>query len=77
MFKGKQVHESLITLLKGGVKDNRFVDQSKKFGVDWISKSITAPKTKDSLKNLVTETFIKDKRVQQASTEVCKYFVSH
>jgi len=42
MFKNKQVHESLIILLKGGVKDTRFVEDSKIFGKDWISKAITA-----------------------------------
>jgi hypothetical protein len=46
MFKNKQVHESLIKLLKGAIKDERFVGDSKRFGIDWISKTITAPKTK-------------------------------
>ena len=77
MFKNKQVHESLIILLKGGVKDNRFVDDSKKFGIDWIAKTITAPKSKDSLKELVNETFVKDQRVIQESVNVAKYFVAH
>jgi hypothetical protein len=75
MFKNKVVHESLITMLKGGVKDSRFVDDSKKFGIDWISKTIVAPKTKDSLKELVNETFLRDQRVICSSVEVAKYFV--
>lgn len=50
MFKNKQVHESLIALLKGAIKDKRFVDDSKKFGIDWIQTTITATPTKDSLK---------------------------
>lgn len=37
MFKNKQVHDALIVLLKGGVKDSRFVEDSKVFGKDWIS----------------------------------------
>ena len=64
MFKNKQVHDSLITLLKGGVKDERFVSDSKRFGIDWISKTITAPKTREGLKGLMVETFARDSRVQ-------------
>lgn len=63
MFKNKQVHDSLITLLKGGVKDSRFVEQSKKFGIDWIQSTITSASSKSALKELVTETFMKEKRV--------------
>jgi len=60
MFKNKVVHEALLVLLKGGVRDPRFVAESKTFGIDWISKTITAPKTKGALKELVSETFTKD-----------------
>jgi hypothetical protein len=60
MFKNKTVHDALIVLLKGGVKDHRFVTESKTFGIDWISKTITAPKTKCALKELVAEAFTKD-----------------
>ena len=63
MFKSKAVHESLITLLKGGVKDQRFLEDSKRFGINWIEKTITAEKTKGALKQLVSETFCKDQRV--------------
>lgn len=65
MFKSKAVHESLITLLKGGVKDQRFLEDSKRFGINWIEKTITAEKTKGALKQLVSETFCKDQRVIQ------------
>jgi hypothetical protein len=41
MFKDKIVHDSLIVLLKGGVKDSRFVSDSKTFGIDWIKYTIT------------------------------------
>jgi hypothetical protein len=77
MFKSKQVHESLIKLLKGGVQDRRFVEQSKGFGIDWISKTITSNESKQALKGLVQETFIKDQRVQKVSIDLCKYFVAH
>lgn len=40
MFKSKQVHEALLKLIKGGVKDERFVQDSKKFGIHWISDII-------------------------------------
>ena len=60
MFKNKTVHEALIVLLKGGVRDQRFVAESKVFGIDWISKTITAPETKSALKNLCSEAFTKD-----------------
>ncbi len=60
MFKNKRVHDALLVLLKGGVRDSRFVAESKTFGIDWISKTITAPKTKCALKELVSETFTKD-----------------
>jgi hypothetical protein len=63
MFKNKQVHDSLIKLLKGAIKDERFVGDSKRFGIDWISKTITAPKTKQALKGLMAETFTKDNRI--------------
>jgi hypothetical protein len=63
MFKSKGVHESLITLLKVGVKDQRFIEDSKRFGINWIEKTITAEKTKGALKRLVSETFCKDQRV--------------
>lgn len=36
MFKNKQVHDSLLVLLKGGVRDSRFIGDSKGFGIDWI-----------------------------------------
>lgn len=63
MFKNKQVHDSLIQLLKGAVKDERFVSDSKLFGIDWIAKAITNSKTKEALKELVSNTFQKDTRV--------------
>ena len=40
MFKDKNVHASLIVLLKGAVKDPRFVADSKIFGIDWIKHTI-------------------------------------
>ena len=42
MFKDKTIHDSLIVLLKGAVKDPRFVADSKIFGIDWIKYTITA-----------------------------------
>lgn len=42
MFKNSQVHASLIYLLKNAVKDDRFVTDSKKFGIDWITYTITS-----------------------------------
>lgn len=42
MFKDKQVHEALIYLLKNAVKDDRFVEDSKKYGIDWIVYTITS-----------------------------------
>jgi len=63
MFKAKQVHQSLITLLKGAVKDSRFVDQSKRFGIDWIQYTITSAESKTALKGLVNSTFLRDRRV--------------
>lgn len=77
MFKNKQVHDALIKLLKGAIKEESFVNDSKRFGIDWISKTITAPKTKQALKGLMAETFTKDTRVQKEAVEVCKYFVTH
>lgn len=76
MFKNKQVHDALIKLLKGAIKEESFVKESKRFGIDWISKTITAPKTKQALKGLMAETFTKDTRVQKQAVEVCKYFVA-
>lgn len=76
MFKNKTVHEALLVLLKGGVRDSRFVAESKIFGIDWISKTITASKTKSALKELVSETFTKEQRVTQVACKVAKYFVS-
>lgn len=76
MFKTKPIHDSLLVLLKGAVKDSRFIDESKIFGKDWIAKTITASPTKDALKELVCETFKKDSRVIKAAVDVCKYFVS-
>jgi hypothetical protein len=75
MFKNKQVHDSLIKLLKGTIKDERFVSDSKRFGIDWISKTITNPKTKLALRQLMVETFTKDTRVQREAVEVCRYLV--
>jgi|1048.fasta_scaffold157308_2 hypothetical protein len=76
MFKSKQVHQSLITLLKGGVKDPRFVDASKRFGIDWIQYTITSSESKTALKELVSATFLRDKRVQDQATDLCKWFVA-
>ena len=53
MFKNKTVHDSLIVLLKGAVKDPRFVADSKVFGIDWIKYTITSTQSKNSLKDLV------------------------
>jgi len=60
MFKNKTVHDSLIVLLKGAVKDQRFVADSKVFGIDWIKYTITSVRSKDALKDLVVNTFVKD-----------------
>jgi hypothetical protein len=60
MFKDKNVHNSLIVLLKGAVRDQRFVAESKVFGIDWIKYTITAGQSKDALKELVVNTFVKD-----------------
>jgi hypothetical protein len=60
MFKNKTVHDSLIVLLKGAVRDHRFLADSKVFGVDWIKYTITSQQSKDALKDLVVNTFIKD-----------------
>ena len=60
MFKDKTVHESLIVLLKGAVKDQRFIAESKVFGIDWIKYTLTQGETKDALKELVANTFVKD-----------------
>jgi hypothetical protein len=57
MFKNKQVHDALIKLLKGGVKDERFVTDSKEFGIDWITHTVTSNNVKTELKELVSETF--------------------
>ena len=76
MFKSKPIHDSLLILLKGAVKDNRFIDDSKIFGKDWIAKTIIAAPTKDALKDLVCETFKRDARVTKVAVDICKYFVS-
>jgi hypothetical protein len=60
MFKNKTVHDSLIVLLKGAVKDQRFVADSKVFGIDWIKYTITSVRSKEALKDLVVNTFVKD-----------------
>jgi hypothetical protein len=60
MFKNKTVHDALIVLLKGAVKDPRFVADSKVFGIDWIKYTITSGESKDALKGLVVNTFVKD-----------------
>eukprot|EP00347_Sterkiella_histriomuscorum_P007747 403347710 len=75
MFKNKQIHDSLIILLKGAVKDNRFVTESKKYGIDWIGHTITSQQVKGDLKDLMSATFVQDKRVVQTSTNLLKYFV--
>ena len=75
MFKNKTVHDSLIVLLKGAVRDHRFLADSKVFGVDWIKYTITSQDSKDALKDLVVNTFVKDQRVIQSSANLCKYFV--
>lgn len=63
MFKNKVVHDSLLFMLKNSVRDNRFVQVSKVYGIDLISKAIVAPQTKSALKDLVVETFTKDPRI--------------
>lgn len=60
MFKNKTVHDSLIVLLKGAVKDPRFVADSKFFGLDWIKYTILATESINSLKALVSNTFLRD-----------------
>ncbi len=40
MFKNKQVHDSLLVLIKGAIKDPRFVEDSKTFGKEWITHGI-------------------------------------
>jgi hypothetical protein len=60
MFKDGTVHNSLIYLLKNATLDQRFVADSKVFGVDWIAKTITANETKKALMELVNNTFVED-----------------
>ncbi|CDW77440.1 UNKNOWN [Stylonychia lemnae] len=76
MFKNSQVHDSLIFLLKNAVKDDRFVTESKKFGIDWITYTITSQQSKNDLKNLMSLTFTQDQRVVEISKELLKYFVT-
>ena len=77
MFKNKQVHDALIKLLKGGVKDERFVTDSKEFGIDWITHTVTSNNVKTELKELVSETFTQEKRVINTSCDLLKFFVLH
>jgi hypothetical protein len=77
MFRNKQVHDSLLILLKGAIRDERFVTDSKKFGIDWIGHCITSQRVKSDLKSLMNETFVKDKRVVHTSVEILKYFVTN
>lgn len=60
MFKNKVVHDALLFMLKNGVKDQRFVQDSKIYGIDLISKAIVSPAVTQSMKNLVVETFCKE-----------------
>lgn len=60
MFKNKTVHDSLIVLLKGAVRDRRFLDDSKVFGIDWIKYTVASQESKNALKDMVANTFVKD-----------------
>jgi hypothetical protein len=40
MFKNKQVHDSLLVLIKGAIKEPSFVEDSKVFGKEWIAHGI-------------------------------------
>lgn len=40
MFKDKSVHQSVIYLLKNTVKDEKFVQEARPYGIDLVSKSV-------------------------------------
>lgn len=65
MFKNKEVHDSLLYLLKNDIKDDRFVKTSRLYGIDLISHAVQTNPVKYASKDLVVGLFTKDKEVIQ------------
>jgi len=50
LFVDPQTHEAAVILLKNVLKDPRFVDESKSFGVDLISSIISSSQSQEDFK---------------------------
>ena len=77
LLKKGEVHDDLLVLIKGAIKDQEFVKDSKTFGKEWISHVVLTHEVKQASKDLVIETCVNEPRVVQESLNVLSYFVTH
>lgn len=77
IFKHKTVHDSLLFLLKNDIKDQRFVQASRLYGIDLIQHAVQTSLVRNASKDLVVDVLTKDKQVIQKEIDVVKYFVMH
>ena len=65
-------------LFKNNVKDRRFVEHAKEYGINMIKETVKTEECKEVTVELMARTFTRDPRIKsQAAVEVLKYFVNH
>lgn len=63
MVKNKEVHNSMLYLIKNSVKDKRFIKDSREYGIDLSQYAASRSEVRIESKELVVNAFTKDKRV--------------
>jgi hypothetical protein len=64
-------------MLKKDIKDPRFVNESKTYGINLIQHVVQTDEVKSASKELVVETLCRDQRVIAKEVELLKYFILH
>jgi len=72
IFKAKDTHEASLVLLKNVLKDPRFVEESKTFGLDLILHVINTPECKKDVQDMILDV-VKHEDVKKETVEILKY----
>lgn len=74
LFLDPNTHEAAVILLKNVLKDPRFVQEGKTFGIDLISNVIRSSQCEEDFKNIVIKS-LEDEAIKKQTVEILKYIV--
>ena len=74
LFTQPQTHEAAVILLKNVLKDDRFINEGKVFGVDLITNVIRTPQCQEDFKLLVINTLQREE-VRIETVELLRYII--